>query len=90
MPVVLGSGTGFSPSIRFRNAVARKIFTAAAFKVAQKLMADRPLTRKCFTLVFRSYSDIVASIPDRNRYLSLNAGVFSWARRFAKRTALAS
>ena len=48
-----------------------------AFRVAQNLTAGKPLTLSRLTPVVLSYSDMVASIPARHRYLSLNSALHS-------------
>ncbi len=50
-----------------------------ALRIAQDLTAGNPLTRTLLTPVVLSYSDGIASIPARHRYLSLNSGVCSLA-----------
>jgi len=49
-----------------RTAVALKMLTAIAFKMAQNLTALKPLTLRCLTRVRLSYSDIVPSTPARH------------------------
>jgi uncharacterized alpha/beta hydrolase family protein len=49
------------------TAVARKMFIAKNVKGAQNLAALIPRTRRCLTPVHRSYSDMVASTPARQR-----------------------
>ena len=61
-----------------------------ALRIAQYLTAGNPLTRTLWTPVVLSYSDVVASIPARHRYLSLNSGLCSLALRVATRMVLSS